>query len=93
MTVAAVGLDHLGSVTAACLATNSNDVWDVDVEAAKVDDIMADRSPAAKPGVGVRMAEALKHTCNTFHASKVSFANEDRGPLRLLGNTVNRRGV
>jgi hypothetical protein len=79
MKVAVVGLSYLGSVTAACLAINSNGVWGVDVDAAKVDDIMADRTPVAELGAGVRIAEALKYTYNTFHATKVSFANEYRG--------------
>lgn len=35
--------------------------------------------------VDVRVAEALKYTCNAFHATKVSFANEVSRLLRLLG--------
>jgi UDP-glucose 6-dehydrogenase len=42
MKVAVLGLGDVGTVTAACLATNGHDVWGVDVDAAKVDDIRAD---------------------------------------------------
>jgi GDP-mannose 6-dehydrogenase len=35
--------------------------------------------------VGVRIAEALKYTCNAFHATKVSFANEVSRLFRLQG--------
>lgn len=35
--------------------------------------------------VGVRTAEALKYSCNAFHATKVSFANEVGRLFRTLG--------
>jgi nucleotide sugar dehydrogenase len=35
--------------------------------------------------VSVRVAEALKYSCNAFHATKVSFANEMSRVLRPLG--------
>ena len=41
MKVAVVGLGYVGTVTAACLAANGHDVWGVDVDAAKVDEICA----------------------------------------------------
>jgi GDP-mannose 6-dehydrogenase len=47
MKVAVVGLGYFGTVTAACMATNGHDVWGVDVDAAKVDEIRVGRSPAA----------------------------------------------
>ena len=50
MKVAGVGLGYVGTVTAACMATNGYDVWGVDVDAAKVDEIRAGRSPVAEPG-------------------------------------------
>ena len=36
MKVAVVGLDYVGTVTAACLASRDHDVWGVDVDVAKV---------------------------------------------------------
>jgi GDP-mannose 6-dehydrogenase len=36
MKVAVVGLGYIGTVTAACLASQGHDVWGIDVDAAKV---------------------------------------------------------
>ena len=41
MKVAVFGLGYVGTVTAACLASHNHDVWGVDVDQAKVDDIRA----------------------------------------------------
>lgn len=51
MKVAVVGLGYVGTVTAACLAANGHDVWGVDVDAAKVQEIGLGRSPVAEPGL------------------------------------------
>ncbi|HEV8222391.1 MAG TPA: nucleotide sugar dehydrogenase [Streptosporangiaceae bacterium] len=51
MKVAVVGLGYVGTVTAACLAANGHQVCGVDVDAAKVGDICAGRSPVAEPGL------------------------------------------
>ena len=51
MRVAVVGLGYVGTVTAACLAANGHDVWGVDVDAAKVDEIRRGASPVAEPGL------------------------------------------
>ena len=48
MKIAVVGLGYVGTVTAACMASNGHDVWGVDVDAAKVDEIRAGRSPVAE---------------------------------------------
>ena len=45
MKLAVVGLGYVGTVTAACMASNGHDVWGVDVDAAKVEEICAGRSP------------------------------------------------
>ena len=59
MKVAVVGLGYVGTVTAACVAANGHDVWGVDVDAAKVDEIRAGRSPVAEPGLDALVAQAV----------------------------------
>lgn len=59
MKVAVVGLGYVGTVTAACLADSGHDVWGVDVDAAKVDEIRAGRSPVAEPGLDAMVAHAV----------------------------------
>ena len=58
MKVAVVGLGYVGTVTAACLAANGHDVWGVDVDPVKVDEICAGRSPVAEPGLDALVAQA-----------------------------------
>jgi len=51
MKVAVVGLGYVGTVTAACLAAHGHDVWGVDVDAMKVSEVSAGRSPVVEPGL------------------------------------------
>jgi GDP-mannose 6-dehydrogenase len=67
MKVAVVGLGYVGTVTAACLATNGHDVWGIDVDAAKVDEIRAGRSPVAEPGLDALVEQAVAG--GTLHAT------------------------
>ena len=67
MRVAVLGLGYVGMVTAACLAANGHDVCGVDVDAAKVDDIRAGRSPVAEPGLDALVARAVAD--DTLHAT------------------------
>jgi GDP-mannose 6-dehydrogenase len=67
MKVAVVGLGYVGTVTAACLAAKGHDVWGVDVDAAKVDEIRSGHSPVAEPGLDELVAQAL--TAGTLHAT------------------------
>ena len=67
MRVAVIGLGYVGTVTAACLASRGHDVWGVDVEAAKVEEIRAGRSPVAEPGLGALIAETVAG--GTLHAT------------------------
>jgi GDP-mannose 6-dehydrogenase len=67
MKVAVVGLGYVGTVTAACLAANGHDVWGVDVDAAKVDEILAGRSPVAEPGLDAIVAQGV--ASDTLHAT------------------------
>jgi GDP-mannose 6-dehydrogenase len=59
MKVAVVGLGYVGAVTAACLASRGHQVWGVDVDAGKVDDICSGRSPVAEPGLDALVSEAV----------------------------------
>ncbi len=59
MKVAVVGLGYVGTVTAACLAANGHEVWGVDVDPGKIDDISSGRSPVAEPGLDAMVAEAV----------------------------------
>ncbi len=59
MKVAVVGLGYVGTVTAACLAANGHEVWGVDVDPGKIDDIRGGRSPVAEPGLDAMVAETV----------------------------------
>ena len=59
MKVAVVGLGYVGTVTAACLASRQHDVYGVDVDAAKVDEIRSGRSPVAEPGLDALVARVV----------------------------------
>lgn len=67
MKVAVVGLGYVGTVTAACLAANGHDVWGLDVDAAKVDEIQAGRSPVAEPGLDAMVEQAV--AAGSLHAT------------------------
>ena len=59
MKVAVVGLGYVGTVTAACLASRGHDVWGVDVDAAKVDEIRGGHSPVTEPGLDALVAQVV----------------------------------
>ena len=59
MKVAVLGLGYVGTVTAACLAANGHDVWGVNVNAGKIDEIAAGRSPVVEPGLEALVARAV----------------------------------
>jgi nucleotide sugar dehydrogenase len=67
MKVAVFGLGYVGTVTAACLASHGHDVWGVDVDAAKVDEVRGGRSPVAEPGLDALVAQAVGG--GTLHAT------------------------
>ena len=58
MKVAVIGLGYVGTVTAACVASGGHDMWGVDVDAAKVDEIRGGRSPVVEPGLDALVAQA-----------------------------------
>jgi GDP-mannose 6-dehydrogenase len=59
MKVALLGLGHVGTVTAACLAAGGHDVRGVDIDAAKIGDVRAGGSPVAEPGLNIPGYEGL----------------------------------
>jgi len=67
MKVAVIGLGYVGTVTAACLAAQGHDVWGVDVDAAKVNEIGAGHSPLAEPGLDELVARTVRD--GTLHAT------------------------
>ena len=67
MKVAVVGLGYVGTVTAACLAFHGHEVWGVDVDAGKIDEICAGRSPVAEPGLDALVARTVSN--GTLHAT------------------------
>lgn len=54
------GLGYVGTVTAACLAHQGNQVTGVDLNPAKVSAIESGQSPIVEPGVGQMIAEGSK---------------------------------
>ena len=67
MKVAVIGLGYVGTVTAACLASRGHDVFGVDVDTVKVDEIRSGRSPVAEPGLNALVAHVVSQ--GTLHAT------------------------
>jgi len=82
MRVAVLGLGYVGTVTAACLAANGHDVWGVDVDAAKIAEIRAGRSPVVEPGLAELVAQAV--ASGTLHATSDCRAALDGAELSLV---------
>src|ERR1700758_144992 len=82
MKVAVVGLGYVGTVTAACLAANGHEVWGVDVDAAKVEEISAGRSPVSEPGLDVIVAQTV--AARTLHATTSCAEALDRADISLV---------
>src|SRR6516164_3934753 len=82
MKVAVIGLGYVGTVTAACLAANGHDVWGVDVDAAKVGEINAGRSPVSEPGLGEIIAGAV--AAGALHATTSCPEAMDQADISLV---------
>jgi len=82
MKVAVIGLGYVGTVTAACLATSGHDVWGVDVDAAKVEEIARGSSPVSEPGLGAIVAQAV--AAGTLHATTSCIDAVDRADISLV---------
>jgi len=92
MRVAVVGLGYVGTVTAACLASRSHDVWGVDVDSAKVDEIRSGRSPVAEPGLDALVSQTVAN--GTLHAttSCTEALNQAEMSLVCVGTPSGTRG-
>jgi GDP-mannose 6-dehydrogenase len=82
MKVAVIGLGYVGTVTATCLASRGHDVWGVDVDVAKVDEIRSGRSPVAEPGLDELVAQAVVD--GTLHATTSCTEALDRAEVSLI---------
>ena len=82
MKVAVFGLGYVGTVTAACLASHGHDVWGVDVDGAKVADILAGRSPVAEPGLDELISKAVAD--GSLHATTSCADALDQAEVSLV---------
>jgi GDP-mannose 6-dehydrogenase len=82
MKVAVAGLGYVGTVTAACLAANGHDVWGIDVDTAKVDDVLGGRSPVAEPGLDRLVAGAV--SSGALHATTSYTEALDQADVSLV---------
>lgn len=93
MKVVVVGLGYVGAVTAACLAAGGHDVWGVDIDQAKVDDLGAGRSPVAEPGLDALVARAVAD--GRLHATSSCEQALDHAEMSLVcvGTPSTQRGA
>ena len=82
MKVAVFGLGYVGTVTAACLASRGHDVWGVDVDAAKVDEVSEGRSPVAEPSLDALIVQAVAG--GTLHATTSCLDALNRAEVSLV---------
>ena len=82
MKVAVFGLGYVGTVTAACLASNGHDVWGVDSEQAKVDAIGRGESTVVEPGLDDLVADAVRG--GSLHATSDPAEAVDGADLSIL---------
>jgi GDP-mannose 6-dehydrogenase len=92
MKVTAIGLGYVGTVTAACLASGGHDVWGVDVDAVKVDEIRAGRSPVTEPGLDALVAQVVAD--GRLHATMSCTEALDEADISLVcvGTPATARG-
>jgi UDPglucose 6-dehydrogenase len=72
--IGVLGLWHLGSVTAACLAGAGNDVIGVDPDGAVVQELAQGRPPISEPGLTELLAEGLTHGRLGFSAEPAALS-------------------
>ena len=93
MKVAVAGLGYVGTVTAACLAANGHDVWGIDVDTAKVDDVRGGLSPVAEPGLDTLVADGVSR--GSLHATTLYREALDQAEVSLVcvGTPSTARGA
>jgi GDP-mannose 6-dehydrogenase len=93
MKVAVAGLGYVGTVTAACLAANGHDVWGIDVDTAKVDDVRGGLSPVAEPGLDTLVADGVSR--GSLHATTSYREALDQAEVSLVcvGTPSTARGA
>jgi GDP-mannose 6-dehydrogenase len=93
MKVAIVGLGYVGTVTAACLASKGHDVWGIDVDATKVDEVCRGRSPVAEPRLDALIEQTVAD--GTLHASTSYSSALDGADVSLVcvGTPSTARGA
>jgi GDP-mannose 6-dehydrogenase len=87
------GLGYVGSVSAACLASDGHDVLGIDIDATKVDSINSGTSPVVEPELPELIARAvasgrLRATTGTIEDADISIVcvgtpSQDNGSLNL----------
>jgi GDP-mannose 6-dehydrogenase len=82
MNVSVFGLGYVGSVTAACLASQGHDVLGVDVNVDKVETINSGRSPITEPGLDGLIRDAVG--VGKLSASQDAAAAVARGEVSLI---------
>ncbi len=82
MKVVVFGLGYVGTVTAACLATNGHEVWGVDPESTKVDLVANGTSPVIEPDLGRLVAEAVE--AGSLHATTHPAVAVDQADVSLV---------
>jgi GDP-mannose 6-dehydrogenase len=82
MRIAVFGLGYVGTVTAAALASQGHEVFGVDVDDAKVDQIRAGRSPVVEPGIEELIRPAVER--GQLHATADPVVALNRSEVSLL---------
>jgi UDPglucose 6-dehydrogenase len=83
------GLWHLGTVTAACLASEGHEVIGLDFDDAVVDELKRGKPPIFEPG----LEELIKGSANLSFTTKAAKAVERRvGGIRHAGGSGRQRG-
>lgn len=77
MKIAVVGLWHLGSVTAACLANANFDVIAFDPDQATIDGLKNNRAPIVEPGLDTLIQQGQEHNHLAFTTDKHALAGAD----------------
>ncbi len=82
MRVAVFGLGYVGTVTAACLATNGHEIWGVDPDTTKVEMIASGTSPVIEPDLGRLVAQAVD--AGLLHATTDPAVAVDQADVSLV---------